>query len=157
MNASADGVVERAEQWGAEFDQPSADTLVRLEEVLESHVADPYMDETVCTCGVVLSRSFAAHVVQELAKAGLLVALADLNACTCTPCADPQYGAPGVAHCAACCMGTGVEEYDPACPDSEHREMAARQFGRPVPRPAVRTGSFAAPGGPKTLADEDVS
>ena len=36
-------------------------------------------------------------------------------------------------------------------------EIEARPADAPAPRPAVRTGSFAAPGGPKTLADEAVS
>lgn len=51
------------------------------------------------------------------------------NSCTCTPCTDLQYGVTGLAHCAGCCMGTKVEEFDFACPDAEHREMARRQFG----------------------------
>jgi hypothetical protein len=49
--------------------------------------------------------------------------------CTCAPCTTPQYGAPGVAHCAACCSGSLIVEYDYACPVAEHRTMAERQFG----------------------------
>jgi hypothetical protein len=54
--------------------------------------------------------------------------------CTCAPCASPQYGAPGVAHCAACCAGSLIEEYDDQCPIAAHRDMAARQYGRPETR-----------------------
>lgn len=49
--------------------------------------------------------------------------------CTCVPCTSPEWGAPGVAHCAACCMGTGVEEFDPECPIDEHAQLGRRQFG----------------------------
>lgn len=48
--------------------------------------------------------------------------------CTCTPCESPAYGAPGYAHCAACCYGSLIEAYDHDCPVPKHREMAQRQF-----------------------------
>lgn len=48
--------------------------------------------------------------------------------CICKPCNSPAYGVPGYAHCAACCYGTLIEEYDHDCPIVEHREMAQRQF-----------------------------
>ena len=47
--------------------------------------------------------------------------------CTCLPCLTPAYGVPGWDHCAACCYGTLIEEYDHNCPVTEHREMAERQ------------------------------
>lgn len=48
--------------------------------------------------------------------------------CICTPCRSPQWGAAGVAHCAACCAGSGIEEYDPACLVGDHAEMARKQW-----------------------------
>ena len=51
----------------------------------------------------------------------------DLRACTCYPCTAPGWGAPGIAHCAACCSGTGIVEYDHECPVAEHRKWAAIQ------------------------------
>lgn len=56
----------------------------------------------------------------------------DLTGCTCWPCTDPAYGAPGFSHCAACCYGTGIAEYDHDCPTAEHRDLARRQFGGPA-------------------------
>ena len=53
----------------------------------------------------------------------------DAPACTCVPCESPAYGVPGRSHCAACCRGSLIQEYDHACPIAEHREMAIRQFG----------------------------
>lgn len=50
-----------------------------------------------------------------------------MSDCTCVPCASPAYGAPGIAHCAACCYGSMVEDYDPDCPHPKHQEMAERQ------------------------------
>lgn len=49
--------------------------------------------------------------------------------CSCSPCTTPAYGAPGFAHCAACCSGTGIAEYDHLCVVPEHRSLAHRQFG----------------------------
>ena len=49
--------------------------------------------------------------------------------CTCVPCTTPSYGAPGFAHCAACCYGTLIEEYNPNCQFEEHRDMARKQYG----------------------------
>lgn len=57
-------------------DKLSPATLARLEQLFSEHVVDPWMNGDVCTCGVVFDRSYAAHVVQELAAAGLLEALA---------------------------------------------------------------------------------
>lgn len=54
---------------------------------------------------------------------------AEPDGCTCAPCERPAYGFPGIAHCAACCAGTGIEEYDHDCPIEAHRQMAVRQFG----------------------------
>lgn len=54
--------------------------------------------------------------------------------CTCAPCETPAYGAPGIAHCAACCYGTMIEEYDPDCPIDEHHMLALRQRGLTVDR-----------------------
>lgn len=48
--------------------------------------------------------------------------------CTCHPCTTPAYGAPGYGHCAACCYGTGIDEYDPQCLVAEHADMGRRQF-----------------------------
>ena len=48
--------------------------------------------------------------------------------CTCYPCTSPAWGHPSVAHCAACCGGTGILEYDHDCPIKEHKEWAAIQF-----------------------------
>ena len=50
-------------------------------------------------------------------------------ACTCDPCETPANGAPGIAHCMACCAGTLIEAYDHECPVDDHREMAVAQFG----------------------------
>lgn len=50
------------------------------------------------------------------------------NGCICRPCTTPAYGAPGYAHCAACCYGTGISEYNHHCPVYEHRELAHQQF-----------------------------
>ena len=49
--------------------------------------------------------------------------------CTCTPCTTPIWGAPGIAHCAACCGGSYIVEYDPNCPIKEHQFWANKQFG----------------------------
>jgi hypothetical protein len=49
--------------------------------------------------------------------------------CTCKPCESPAYGAPGIAHCAACCYGSLIEEYDHDCPIPEHQYWAERQWG----------------------------
>lgn len=54
--------------------------------------------------------------------------MAEPERCICVPCESPAYGAPGVAHCAACCMGTYIAEYNHDCPIEEHRELAHRQF-----------------------------
>lgn len=48
--------------------------------------------------------------------------------CTCVPCTSPAGGVPGRSHCAACCYGSLIEEYDFNCPIEEHREWAKRQF-----------------------------
>lgn len=45
--------------------------------------------------------------------------------CTCVPCTTPGQ----LGHCAECCMGTMIEEYDHGCPVPEHEEMAVRQWG----------------------------
>lgn len=50
-----------------------------------------------------------------------------MERCTCVPCTTPACGAPGHAHCAACCYGTLVEEYARDCPIPKHRTMAERQ------------------------------
>ena len=50
-------------------------------------------------------------------------------ACTCIPCTTPGMGHPAYEHCAACCAGSGIEEYDPLCPWGDHAEMGERQFG----------------------------
>ncbi len=50
-------------------------------------------------------------------------------ACTCTPCESPANGAPGIAHCSACCWGSLIQDYDHGCPVAEHREMAVAQVG----------------------------
>lgn len=49
--------------------------------------------------------------------------------CTCLPCTTPGRGAPGIEHCAACCYGTLITEYDHGCPVAEHQEMAIAQWG----------------------------
>lgn len=54
--------------------------------------------------------------------------LAEPERCICYPCESPAYGAPGFAHCAACCSGSLIESYHHDCPVEEHREMAHRQF-----------------------------
>lgn len=51
----------------------------------------------------------------------------DFDECTCAPCTSPAYGAPGYAHCAACCGGTGIDTYDHFCPIEDHREWAEKQ------------------------------
>lgn len=56
--------------------------------------------------------------------------------CSCVLCERPQYGVPGIAHCAACCAGSLIEEYNHNCPIAEHRAMAIRQFV-PVAQAAV--------------------
>lgn len=55
--------------------------------------------------------------------------VADTVVCSCTPCESPSYGAPGIAHCAACCLGSMIEAYDHDCPVTEHRELAVAQWG----------------------------
>ncbi len=52
--------------------------------------------------------------------------------CSCDPCESPARGAPGIAHCAACCSGSLIEAYDHECVVPDHREMAAAQFGTPA-------------------------
>ena len=52
-----------------------------------------------------------------------------MTTCTCTPCITPQHGAPGWTHCAACCGGSLIVDYDPGCPEVEHRVWARRQHG----------------------------
>ncbi len=52
-----------------------------------------------------------------------------MNECICVPCTAPAYGAPGIDHCAACCAGTMIAEYDHACPIPGHRELAVAQWG----------------------------
>lgn len=49
--------------------------------------------------------------------------------CACFPCTTPAYGFPGKDHCAACCYGSLISEYNHDCPIPEHQEMAIRQFG----------------------------
>ena len=49
--------------------------------------------------------------------------------CSCTPCESPSYGAPGIAHCAACCAGSMIEAYDHDCPVLEHQDLAVAQWG----------------------------
>lgn len=49
--------------------------------------------------------------------------------CICAPCTTPAYGTPGFVHCAACCYGSLITEYDHACPVTDHREMAVAQWG----------------------------
>ena len=49
--------------------------------------------------------------------------------CLCTPCESPSYGAPGIAHCAACCAGSMIESYDHDCPVIEHQDLAVAQWG----------------------------
>lgn len=55
--------------------------------------------------------------------------MVDTVTCTCIPCTTPAYGAPGHAHCAACCAGSLIADYDHYCPVPEHRRMAALQHG----------------------------
>lgn len=50
-----------------------------------------------------------------------------VEVCTCVPCESPARGAPGLDHCAACCYGSLIEEYDHNCPVDEHRDLAERQ------------------------------
>ena len=49
--------------------------------------------------------------------------------CTCVRCTTPAYGVPGFDHCAACCYGSLIAEYDLDCPSGEHRELATYQWG----------------------------
>ena len=49
--------------------------------------------------------------------------------CICDPCESPANGAPGIAHCMACCAGSMIESYNHDCPIPEHREMAVAQWG----------------------------
>lgn len=49
--------------------------------------------------------------------------------CTCVPCTSPANGAVGFPHCAACCGGSGIEEYAHDCAELEHRELAELQHG----------------------------
>ena len=58
--------------------------------------------------------------------------------CTCAPCVHPGYGAPGLTHCAACCYGTLIEEYDLDCPVPAHQELAIRQHVRLQSDPSER-------------------
>ncbi len=51
--------------------------------------------------------------------------------CTCDPCESPANGAPGIAHCMACCAGSMIESYDHECPIDGHRELAKAQWGEP--------------------------
>lgn len=51
--------------------------------------------------------------------------------CTCMPCTQGARGVPGRDHCAACCYGTMIAEYDYNCSVGDHHEMAIRQFGEP--------------------------
>jgi len=55
------------------------------------------------------------------------------RSCTCVPCTTPAYGAPWLDHCAACCYGSLISEYDLECPVPEHQELARRQWGIPAP------------------------
>ena len=48
--------------------------------------------------------------------------------CTCLRCTSPAFGAVGFDHCAACCAGSLIAEYDHDCPIPEHREWALIQF-----------------------------
>lgn len=50
-----------------------------------------------------------------------------MSACICVPCTTPAYGAPGYDHCAACCYGSLITEYDHACPVADHGKMAIVQ------------------------------
>lgn len=53
-----------------------------------------------------------------------------IDICTCIPCRGATTAAAtGWLHCAECCFGLMIEEYDPNCPIAEHREWAARQYG----------------------------
>lgn len=52
----------------------------------------------------------------------------EASRCACAPCETPGRGHPGIEHCAACCGGSLIEEYDHECPIAEHRDMANRQF-----------------------------
>ncbi len=52
-----------------------------------------------------------------------------MSACICVPCTTPARGAPGIDHCAACCYGSLIAEYDHACPVADHQEMAVAQWG----------------------------
>ena len=52
--------------------------------------------------------------------------------CTCGPCLIPARGVPGFDHCAACCYGTLIIDYDHDCPIPEHRDMAISQWGDPA-------------------------
>lgn len=52
-----------------------------------------------------------------------------MTACICWPCESPAYGAVGFDHCAACCYGSMIAEYNHDCPVSDHAEWAERQHG----------------------------
>lgn len=53
--------------------------------------------------------------------------------CICVPCTNPGRGswpgAPGWPHCAACCYGSMVAEFDHDCPVGDHAETALLQWG----------------------------
>ena len=83
--------------------------------------------EYVCTCG---HRGWTKHKdILEFA----LERKQMMSECTCVPCESPAYGHPAFDHCAACCSGSLIEEYDHGCPLEEHRRMAALQFGVEAP------------------------
>lgn len=64
-------------------------------------------------------------------RARLRRPVVDAEPCSCSPCRGRGNDGHGLSHCAECCFGTGVEEYDPGCPRLDHRAMAARQSGAP--------------------------
>ena len=70
--------------------------------------------------------------------AALMEQIRTKRECICVPCTTPAYGAPGHDHCAACCAGTMIAEYDHACPVPEHRELAVAQWG--AIEPSENTG-----------------
>jgi hypothetical protein len=51
----------------------------------------------------------------------------DQGVCTCEPCPGRGNDGHGLTHCAECCMGTGVVDFDPACPLPQHRDLARQQ------------------------------
>ena len=53
----------------------------------------------------------------------------DKRVCTCVPCTTPAFGHPTIDHCAACCAGSLIEQYDHDCPIESHRTLAVQQFG----------------------------